>query len=138
MRELTIESAQDRLKLVLGPVEGVKGEGSFRARLDGGATGPTVEVSVYDIHYDTLASFFADVASNWRGWAAAKSWYSLEGHLNLDATSDRLGHVFLRARLRSMDIASDWDVSATLLLEAGQLDGIAADARKVFDAVDVV
>ena len=125
------------MRLELGPPVGKAGDGSFLARLTGRPDGPSAQVDVYDFHYDTLPNFFEDLAEHWKGFAGTKSWYSLENHMMLDATSDKLGHVFLRVTLSIMDGPSDWEVKATLLVEAGQLDRLAREARNVFDAAVV-
>lgn len=35
----------------------------------------------------------------WRGWDGKKSWRAIEGELEIDATSDRTGHVTLVVRI---------------------------------------
>ena len=77
---------------------------------------------------DHLDRFWRDLAENWRGWEGTRSWQSLEGDLELSATSYRLGHVALEVRLEE-GAPFQWRVHGKLSLDAGQLDRIAAAAR---------
>jgi hypothetical protein len=77
---------------------------------------------------DHLDRFWRDLAENWRGWEGTRSWQSLEGDLELSATSDRLGHVALEVRLEE-GAPFPWRVHGKLSLDAGQLHRIAAAAR---------
>jgi len=72
-----------------------------------------------------LASFFSDLAAHWQGWSGKKEWGSLEGELSFTATSDSTGHTSLVVRLRSGPYPYDWTLTATLLIDAGQLEPIA-------------
>jgi hypothetical protein len=76
---------------------------------------------------DHLDRFWRDLAENWRGWEGTRSWQSLEGDLELSATSDRLGHVALEVRLEE-GAPFPWRVHGKLSLDAGQLHRIAAAA----------
>lgn len=75
---------------------------------------------------------FADMARDWRGWSGEKEWESLEGELRLRCSRDRFGHVFVRVRLRSGIDVCDWCLAATVMVEAGQLQSIAAQAARFF------
>ena len=77
---------------------------------------------------DHLDRFWRDLAENWRGWEGTRSWQSLEGDLELSATSDRLGHVALEVRLEE-GAPFQWRVHGKISLDAGQLDRMAAAAR---------
>jgi hypothetical protein len=77
---------------------------------------------------DHLDRFWRDLAENWRGWEGTPSWQSLEGDLELSATSDRLGHVALEVRLEE-GAPFPWQVHGKISLDAGQLHRIAAAAR---------
>jgi hypothetical protein len=131
---LRIKSARDGFELVLGPPEGQGGEGSFPVKLVGPAM--SASVNAYEHGYHFLPRFFDDLAKEWRGWAGEKTWESVESHIALRATADRLGHVFLRVTLRDVDAPAGWRAEATLLIEAGQLDALARSAWRVF-GVDV-
>jgi hypothetical protein len=80
-------------------------------------------VYVYEPVY--LARYFRDLATHWKGWAGKKEWNSLEGELSLSATIDSTGHISLSVGLRSGSYPFDWNLSAMLLIEAGQLEQIA-------------
>ena len=75
-----------------------------------------------------LAELFGELAADWRGWDGQKAWRSLEGELQLTATADRAGHVTLLTRLRE-GAPPLWSVELTLVVEAGQLEQIAREAR---------
>src|SRR5262245_19683360 len=80
-------------------------------------------VEVYDIQPHQWARLFRDLAENWRGWQGDKGHESLEGHLRLSCTADRLGHVTVRVYLRGDILGSDWRAEDSIYLEAGQLEG---------------
>ena len=116
----TIKSAHDGTSLELSERCG----GYYRVTI----SGPNFHgaATAYEYNPGDLKAFFDDLAANWRGWLGKKEWRSLEGELSLSATSDSTGHVTLSARIRSGPYPFDWGLSAVLLVEAGQLDGIAA------------
>ena len=99
----------------------------FTVTLRANGLDATVRVSSY--LSDGFAMFFADLAADWRGWQGAREWSSLEGECELRAESDRTGHVTLsvRAQYRQSEV---WAVEGSVVLEAGQLDAIAAAAKK--------
>lgn len=93
----------------------------------------SASVRVYDIQPQNWSAFFSDLAANWKGWPSAKQLESLEGHLAVSATSDSLGHISLRVKLRDIiPGAPDWRAEGTLVVEAGQLDRLANEAKKFF------
>lgn len=128
---LRIRSASEGFELVLGPPE-ERGGGSFDAKLVGPAV--TATVRVYEHGSDFVPRFFAELAESWRGWDGEKDWESVESHIALTATADRLGHVSLRVILRDPFAPAAWRAEATLLIEAGQLEALAASAGRVFTA----
>ena len=75
-----------------------------------------------------LADLFDEMAAQWRGWPGRKTWGSLEGELHLSAEADRTGHVTVTASLRE-GAPSGWSVELVLVLEAGQLEQLARQAR---------
>src|SRR5215212_1777050 len=94
---------------------------------------------VYNNHYadgvQGLVRFLEDLAANWRGWQGEKSWESVEGDFELACRSDGLGHVEMTVRLSSVITdPAGWRVRCELMVEAGQLDSIAEDARRFFRA----
>ena len=87
------------------------------------------------LHTDAphIASFFSEAAENWRNWDGVREWSSLEGDVQLTLEADRLGHITLKVRIIGDSGGRDpWQLTATLALEAGQLEGIANDARRHF------
>ena len=102
-------------------------QGDMIAEFD--APGISAATEVYLLEgCDYLDRFWRELAENWRGWEGTRSWWSLEGDLELSATSDRLGHVALEVRLDE-GAPLEWRVHGTLSLEAGQLERLAAAAR---------
>ena len=101
----------------------------FEASLIGPVVNATVKV--VDLGTPFVASFFQSLAVAWRGWNGSKMGSALEGQLTLQASSDATGHVSLRVILREDFGRSDWVAEGTLLLEAGQLENIAASISKV-------
>jgi hypothetical protein len=94
-----------------------------------------VEATSADLHcvikvssYESggIPEYFGELAANWRGWKGSKFWQSLEEELTLEATSDRLGHIFLTATLRHG--FDTWTAVVRLVVEAGQLDALATAA----------
>ena len=80
-----------------------------------------------------IARLFADAAKAWKGWHEAKTWESLEGELRIELSIDRLGHVTVAVRVRSDPGGSDrWQLDAELGLDAGQLDGVAREATRLW------
>jgi hypothetical protein len=80
-----------------------------------------------------IARLFGEAAEQWKGWQGAKVWESLEGELRIELTIDLLGHVTLAARIRSNPGGSDlWQLEAELGLDAGQLDGVAREANRLW------
>ncbi|HEV2880394.1 MAG TPA: DUF6228 family protein [Pyrinomonadaceae bacterium] len=89
--------------------------------------------AIYAVDASAIATFFQDVASNWRGWPGEKRWESIEGDLKLTCTSTTLGNVNVAVELHSFaDDSFTWDVRCSLVIESWQLDLLAAQAKKVF------
>jgi hypothetical protein len=103
---------------------------TYMAALVGGPISAAVEV--HDIQPQRWSLFFKDLAKHWNGWEGVKTHESLEGHLRVACTTDRLGHVTVRVYLRGDMQASDWRAEDSIHLEAGQLDAVAADAQDYF------
>jgi hypothetical protein len=58
----------------------------------------------------------------------------LEGEVHLSASIDRLGHVTLEVELGNDIERQTWQVTQRIQLEAGQLERIAAEARRFGEA----
>ena len=76
-----------------------------------------------------LPEFFAQMARDWRGWVDTREWEAFEGELRLSATMDRTGHISLVVELEN-GFGLKWTAKAILVLEAGQLDRLAAEAAE--------
>jgi hypothetical protein len=92
----------------------------------------SAEVRVW-LHEDaqTLSALFDAMAAEWRGWSYEKTWASIEGELALKATIDRAGHVEIRLRMQDVLCANPWSLATSIKTEAGQLEAIAKQARRV-------
>jgi len=77
-----------------------------------------------------LAPYFASLAADWRGWTGERTWKAVDGTLCFTATHDGLGHIALQVELREGVWLDAWQARATLNLEAGALDAVAADAAR--------
>ena len=97
------------------------------AELHGRGLDASVLVSAY--MFGGFADFFGGLATAWKGWKGGREWHAMEGELNLKAQSDRTGHVYLSVELCD-GAPPRWQVNATLVLEAGQLDRLAANGRE--------
>lgn len=73
---------------------------------------------------ESIATFFAEIARDWRGWPGNRTWESLEGDLSLRLSADGRGHVSVHVLLM-LDMMHDTTVEMTLMVEAGQLDELA-------------
>jgi hypothetical protein len=82
---------------------------------------------------DRLDAYFAALASDWRGWSGAPDWGQLP--FVLSAKHDGLGHVAVRADLAYGRSPDAWHASATIKLDAGQLDDAARQAARLTSAV---
>jgi hypothetical protein len=87
---------------------------------------------VYDCQFNKWAKFFEELAANSDGWHGVVDRESLEGDLRLEATSDSLGHIRIRIRLRNIDPCTEWSAETSIKLEAGQLDALAKRAKAYF------
>ncbi len=89
--------------------------------------GLSASTDVYTFMSGVPIDLFEAIAREWRGWQGPKQWESLEGELKLTATMDRTGHVSVQVELRR---GGAWELRAWIVLEAGQLDAIAAQLRR--------
>jgi len=78
------------------------------------------------------ARVFEEMARRWSGWLDEMRWESLEGEMVLRCTHDRKGHISIRVTLRSGPLEHDWEVIATVMAEAGQLEDIVRRGRTFF------
>ena len=78
---------------------------------------------------DRLDAYLAALARDWRGWPAARNWG--QPPFVLSAKQDGLGHVALLAELHYGSSPDAWHASATIKLDAGQLDDAARQAARL-------
>ena len=105
--------------------------GSFLVKVE--EPGLNASVRVHNSKFiQSPVELFNNLAKNWRGWAGEKTWVALEGELELSATSDSLGHVTIRVKLRPAAEAGSWRIASLVHLEAGQLDFVAGQVAKFF------
>ena len=81
-----------------------------------------------------LGKFFRELATNWRGWKGARTWSTLEGELELAASSDNVGHIKLAFILSQGFSGGNWRLHGELELEAGALESLAEEAQHVWRA----
>lgn len=76
---------------------------------------------------------FEKMAIEWQGWKGEKDWGSLEGELDLSATSDSKGHITLVSTIRSGYIPPCSKIVVEFILEAGELEKIKKHAKSFFE-----
>ena len=92
----------------------------------------TAQGRVWDYCPSHPAPLFADMARQWGGWQGELGWSSLERELSLQCSNDGLGHISIHADFRSGPDPHHWRVQATVMADAGQLEGIAKRAAIFF------
>lgn len=92
----------------------------------------TAQGRVWDYCPSHPAQLFANMARQWGGWQGELEWSSLEGELTLRCSHDGLGHVSIRADLRSGPMPDNFRVIATVMADAGQLEELAKRAAIFF------
>jgi hypothetical protein len=81
-----------------------------------------------------LGAYFTDLATHWQGWKGRKLWSTLEGELELSASSDSVGHITLAFSLNQGFSGGAWRLQGELELEAGALESLATEVREVWSA----
>ena len=85
---------------------------------------------IYVYEPNDLLRLFEELASQWKGWAGKKEWSSVEGDFGLSCTSDGLGHVAMRVKLKSGIDKDDWSVpKGCIHIDAGQLEELAFNKK---------
>lgn len=80
-----------------------------------------------------LVDLFDSVARDWQGWPGERTWQSIEGDLRVAFTSRSTGQITLSVNLRNNSGEDDWQISAPIFLEAGQLERIAIQVATFFN-----
>lgn len=79
----------------------------------------------------SLVGYFADLATDWRGWSGARTWATYEGGLALSGDHDGLGHLRISVELRERS-SDGWLVRGDVPLDAGKLDQLPKDLAAFF------
>ena len=79
------------------------------------------------------AEFFVSLAKEWSGWVGEKEWGAMEGECSLSASCDSIGHITLVVELNPNPCPPCWFGSVSLIVEAGQLEQLAHDAKVFFN-----
>ena len=132
MEEFTISCASRATRLRLHEVEG----DYFHAELTNPKFQGAIRIWGFLDHSLGLAELFEWMAVNWQVWKDKKEWTSIEGDLHIAVTADTLGHVFMTVELNNQTSANPFLLKTTLILEAGQLEGLAKEARRFFGRYD--
>src|SRR5437762_8731846 len=74
----------------------------------------------------SVASFFSELAKEWRGWDGVHVWATYEGGLALACEHDRLGHVSVSVELRE-NSGHGWLVRGDVRVDAGQLEQLSRE-----------
>jgi hypothetical protein len=127
--QFRIDSRENQASLELRPYD----DYYFIAEARGSSMQATALVASYQSW--GMPQFFADLAAHWKGFEGTKSWASFEDELTLSARSDRTGHVYVGVQL-TKGHPPIWSIEVELVLEAGQLDHIAA-AAQAFEAESI-
>jgi hypothetical protein len=123
-------NASDRELVFLEPARDY-----FVAELRGTAVRATRRVYAYT-DAAGLSRLFSRIAAYDRPWSTPERWESLEGEFSIEAVCSSLGHVTFSVRIRDMlGGPEEWDVTARLVTELGQLPAIAANAELFFNVV---
>jgi Family of unknown function (DUF6228) len=130
MEEILIKSSESDTHLRFSAIQG----DYFNANLASHCYSATVRVWAYTDQHG-LADLFEALAVSWRGWTGEKKWVSLEGEFSITCTHDKLGHIKLDIEMhQDFGTPESWRLKASIIVDAGQLEVIAKDARKFFKA----
>jgi hypothetical protein len=145
---VTIQSSDSQAKLIFANFHSQTQRcyaGECEVTIEDVGLRATIQVCV---HPDEFIHLFDKLAKDWRGWDGNRIAESQVRAFYMECTADRLGHVFLKVRLRSPNYENFdafvedgggrgklkylWSAEARLRLDAGQLDEIAWNLRRFF------
>ncbi len=98
------------------------------------AAGIQAEIHAY-LYTDgpDLYSFFQNISTPWKNGKEKKSWKSIEGDLQFEATHDGLSHLTLNVFLTNHQSSeNEWKVVGNLKIEFGLLFNLANDLKNIF------
>jgi hypothetical protein len=102
--------------------------------MTGEGPGFSGEIEVQNPPYGmSPAALFNQVAEEWSGWKGEKGWGAIEGEFNLSATCDSLGHVTFVVELNPNGHPPCWSANLSLVVDAGQLEGLSNAAKLFFN-----
>ena len=137
MAEPFVLDSPDGLRWAIDPPVDPYGDGYVHtAHVELRADGLTAKTSatvdgIKDGSRQDLAEFFAELASDWRGWTGERKWRALEGEMAIEAWHDGRASVMIAVTIKRpwMTFAKDaWSARAVFMLEAGeQLSSVARD-----------
>jgi hypothetical protein len=83
---------------------------------------------------ETLADYFRDLATEWRGWAEAKDWRDDGATVRMSATHDGIREVVLSVSVSNLPYATTgrWKVETIVSVEPGELERIAEQIESLF------
>jgi hypothetical protein len=103
----------------------------FQASVAG--DGPTGSVLVWGYtDCELLVDLFESIARDWRGWDGKRRWSSIEGELNVAASTTKTGNVTLSVELVHSGGVDEWRLIVPIFTEAGQLERIAREVASFF------
>jgi hypothetical protein len=130
MEELEIKSARSGTRLRLFDMQ----DEHLWASMSNSEFSGTIQIYMYR-GLEDLVALFESMAENWRGWIGKKSWSSFEGEFVLGCMHDKLGHIAMEVEMwHGRGRWEPWYLKASLVVDAGQLEAIARDAREFLRA----
>jgi hypothetical protein len=138
MAEPFVLELSDGLTWIVEPPTDPYGDGYVRKahvelRADGLAAKTIATLHGHGVR--DLASFFEDLATDWRGWAGKRDWRALEGEMAIEAWHDGLALVTIAVTVKRQwqPFADDaWSARVVFTLEAGeQLRATAQDLARL-------
>jgi hypothetical protein len=121
VNELALTSSVDgeELRVTMEPNPGF--DAHWTAHLRTSALTARTTVSADASHWDSMISFFENLAEHWDGWEGDKAWNPDEG-IAFRATHDGRGHALVWVTVRAgPEFPDDWVARAPLSLEAQRL-----------------
>jgi hypothetical protein len=126
-----VESNGIRLSISAPSTKSLDGWNDFDAAIS--TPRMQARVNVPDFGNKSVADFFAELATDWRGWKDERQWKSIEGNMALTATIDLTGHIRCVITLGERHGRDDWSVTCVLMIESGeQLLTFSRDLTRMF------